>query len=233
MGLCGSGEHPLERGFPSSRCLCVGVGVTVIWLIHVKPNALSIAQSRLRIARSAVETAKNASSFDEFSDAWFIFLTAWKGIYTVLEQGSKESPKSRQWFGGKKAERKKTTLLQYLFEARNDEEHGLAKSVVPYGHTVLYQLERPSTGVEMMNFEFDESTGDYNLISSDIPVTKEQEVRGPTLVTVKDRGGKELHPPIGLPERPHDITPIGVAMAALDYATAMIDEARMLHATST
>ncbi|MEL7687903.1 hypothetical protein AAG596_08325, partial [Citromicrobium bathyomarinum] len=74
----------------------------------MKPQGLEKARRRLRVASNALDQLKAAASDAEFEDAWFIFLTSWKGIYTTLEQGAKSSAQSRQWFGGKKAERKRT-----------------------------------------------------------------------------------------------------------------------------
>ncbi|MEZ5917733.1 MAG: hypothetical protein R3C40_09265 [Parvularculaceae bacterium] len=52
------------------------------------------------------------------------FTTA-KNVYTQIEKGSKSSAQSRQWFGSKKEFRRNDQLLQYMFQARDDDEHGL------------------------------------------------------------------------------------------------------------
>lgn len=92
-------------------------------------KALQKAESRLRIAKKAVADLESSKTFNDFSDNWYVFLTSAKNVYTVLEQGSKTSPQSRQWFGTKNKARKSDPLLQYLYEARNDDEHGLGSSV--------------------------------------------------------------------------------------------------------
>jgi hypothetical protein len=89
------------------------------------PKAIVKARQRLQLATDKLREAENASNYDSFSGAWYFFLIAAKNVYTTLEQGSKVSAQSRQWFGGKKNERKSDPLLQYLFQARDDDEHGL------------------------------------------------------------------------------------------------------------
>lgn len=89
-------------------------------------NAITKAESRLRLATQQLESCSNAANHNDFADAWYLFLVAAKNVLTTLEQGAKSSAQSRQWFGAKKQERKDDPLLQYLFQARNDEEHGLA-----------------------------------------------------------------------------------------------------------
>jgi hypothetical protein len=91
-------------------------------------KAITKARSRLRVSEKALNELAECNDYQTFSDTWYTFLVAWKNIYTALEQGSKASAQSRQWFGAKKQARKGDKLLQYLFEARNDDEHGLNDS---------------------------------------------------------------------------------------------------------
>lgn len=88
-------------------------------------KALKKAQSRLRVASLSAAALDNTAGYDDFTDQWYIFLHAAKGIYTVLEQGAKSSPQARQWFGKKNQERKDDPLLRFVCEARNDDEHGI------------------------------------------------------------------------------------------------------------
>lgn len=57
----------------------------------MKPSALERADSPLRVAKRALAELGMAYGNDEIADHWFVFLTAWKGIYRVLEQGAKVS----------------------------------------------------------------------------------------------------------------------------------------------
>ena len=68
----------------------------------------------------------SATNYADFEAAWTDFLVSTNAIYTILEVGAKGSPQSRQWFGRKKIERRNDPLLQYLHQARNADEHGMA-----------------------------------------------------------------------------------------------------------
>ena len=194
------------------------------------PKAIVIAKSRLRVATQALDDLRNCTKYDDFFDRWFIFLAAWKGIYTTLEQGAKASPQSRQWFGAKKEERKKDPLLQYLFQARNDEEHGLAQSVAPSEGQALYAI--PDAGVEnrKLRLEVDTLTGKQRLLRDDGgPIELIQEhPPGPALQTVKGRDKDQYAPPMAHLGQTIDMTPIGVATAGLGYMVALISEAERL-----
>lgn len=88
-------------------------------------KALAKAQLRLRVAEENAGNLRGAADYDTFSQRWYVFLHAAKGIYTTLEQGAKATPQARQWFGQKNQERKDDPLLRYITEARNDDEHGI------------------------------------------------------------------------------------------------------------
>jgi hypothetical protein len=92
-------------------------------------RALIKAQRRLSVAQKAIERLPETADFDAFSEQWYIFLHAAKGVYITIEQGAKASAQSRQWFGRKNNERKSDPLLRYISEARNDDEHGIAEPV--------------------------------------------------------------------------------------------------------
>ncbi|MGQ3041455.1 MAG: hypothetical protein ACT6TH_14615 [Brevundimonas sp.] len=194
----------------------------------MKPAAIEKAKGRIRVAQLHLSMAADANSDQEFDDAWFVFLTAWKGVYTVLEQGAKGSPSSMQWFGGRKAERKRTPYLQYLFIARNDEEHGLGKSISqgrqgslklvpptnPDGQTrVRYTWEHDPTG----------RSGRIELVS---------EIRGSLLSDVKDREGRKVEPPWVLVEGRYVYAPLDIGEMALEYASSMVAEAEILAASN-
>ncbi|MEQ1883291.1 MAG: hypothetical protein ABL878_20240, partial [Burkholderiales bacterium] len=92
-------------------------------------KALTKARRRLNVARTAAAALDQAPDFDAFSEQWYVFLHAAKGVYTTLEQGAKTSAQSRQWFAGKNAARKNDSLLRYVSEARNDDEHGIEEPI--------------------------------------------------------------------------------------------------------
>lgn len=92
-------------------------------------KALRKARLRYNVALSNAQALQTTTSFEDFSQHWYVFLHAAKGIYTTLEQGAKATPQARQWFGRKNQERKDDPLLRYISEARNDDEHGIEDAV--------------------------------------------------------------------------------------------------------
>ncbi|MGI4876976.1 MAG: hypothetical protein ACRYG4_05775 [Janthinobacterium lividum] len=198
----------------------------------MNPVAIPIAKSRLRNASRALAGLHAAVDDEEFVDHWTAFLTSWKGVYSVLEQGAKNSPQSRQWFGGIKAKRKADPLLQYLFEARNDEQHGLVQSVA---HTDAHRhLMRTTREVTSMRAVYN-GGGLVGMVGPDGEPCAEivQYIPpGPELKSVKARGDVLYHPPTEHLGNDVDASPIGVAEAALRYVAALVDEAEARCATA-
>jgi hypothetical protein len=90
-------------------------------------NPLAIKKAKLRLdkARADLVAVKISKSFGEFQNSWAAFLLSANTIYTSLEQGAKNYPKSEKWFSEKKKFRKNDALLQYLHQARNADDHGI------------------------------------------------------------------------------------------------------------
>jgi hypothetical protein len=94
------------------------------------PSAIAKARIRLHSAQELASKLSRCQDYNTFSETWYLFLVAAKGVYTVLEQGTKASSQSRQWFGGINRQRQDDPLLQYLYQARHDAEHGISPFVV-------------------------------------------------------------------------------------------------------
>lgn len=114
----------------------------------MNPKGIAKARSRLRIAKKAFADLDGCRTPDEFGDTWFTFLVGAKGVYTALEAGAKVSPQSRQWFGAKSHERKQDPTLQYVFQARDDDMHGI----------------EPITMFEPPNFTFSDNIKDSRIV---------------------------------------------------------------------
>jgi hypothetical protein len=91
----------------------------------------AVAQAKLRLgkAEKALAAMKSATALDDMEEFWTDFLIATAAIYSKLEQGSKQNPKSEGWYARKKSERRKDPLLRYLHYARNSNEHGIERVV--------------------------------------------------------------------------------------------------------
>lgn len=193
----------------------------------VDVKAIIKAKSRLRVAEKALAELAASQQYEEFSDTWYTFLVATKNVYTVLEQGSKVTPQSRQWFANVRQARKDDELLQYLFEARNDDEHGLDNSTehVPGSLAIGVAREGYSNSVRL-NGTLGPG-GSFNVESLDgKPVLIEQTLPHARLVSVQARGNRTINPPLShLGVRLHDTSPVAVATLGLTYLTALVDDA--------
>lgn len=194
-------------------------------------RAVEKARKRFRSAYQAIDRMKLSKSFDDFSVDWCNFLYSWKAIYTALEQGAKISEGSKKWFCEKKKERLDIYLLNYLFQARNDEEHGLDCSLMEDAESYLWEFEKTCSGGEAVELRVNPVTGEKYAWCAENPMKLVQRTNGPTLTAVKDSKGRIWAAPIGFKNKPCDMTPIGVAEVALEYIENVIREAKELSST--
>lgn len=194
------------------------------------PKAITKAKSRLRVAEKALSELKDCSEYEVFCDTWYTFLVAAKNVYTVLEQGAKISPQSRQWFGNVKQIRRDDELLQYLFEARNDDEHGLENSTQHVPGSLSIGVAREGYSRSMKFSGSIGMGGALNIESLDgKPVLIEETLPHVRLINVLARGNRSIPPPTThrgslLP----DYSPVNVAELGFIYLTELVAEAELL-----
>ena len=188
------------------------------------------AKARLRTAAQQLERVEASTSYEEFADQWYLFLVAAKNVYTMLEQGSKDTPQCRQWFGGVKQVRKSDPLLQYLFQARDDDEHGL--SDVTKLESASLSIGKVRSGYSnhvSMSFTTDAIGRPvvHNIESRDgLPVLIEAREPHIALMPVTGRGGVVYPPPTKhLGKLLPDDLPLTVGKAGLVYLEALVSEA--------
>lgn len=196
------------------------------------PRAVIKAKARLNIARQQLESARVSNTYSEFSDCWYLFLVAAKNVYTTLEQGAKANAQSRQWFGGKKDDRKCDPLLQYLFQARDDDEHGLAdvtklepghlaigKAAPGYSRSMTISMSADERGVPTI----------HELQSNDgLPVLIENIPSRAVLLPVTGRGHIIYPVPDShLGSAISDQSPVHIGELGLAYLTALVADAEL------
>jgi hypothetical protein len=189
------------------------------------------AKSRLLAARKAVSDLAACQDYQSFAATWYIFLFSCKGIYPVLEQGAKVSAQSRQWFGAKAAIRRADPLLQYLFQARDDDEHGINPVLENVPASVGIGVNRPgfsqsiwvnhlSCGPDGMQGQVTGADGKPVLIEVTRPHAR--------LTVVQGRGKSYAPPEMHLGIRLESNLPLPVACAGLAYFETLIREAEGL-----
>jgi hypothetical protein len=194
------------------------------------PKAIYKAKSRLRIAEKSLAELETAKSHQEFEDVWYSFLVAARNVYSALELGAKSTAQARQWFGGKKEERKRDSLLQYVFQARHDDEHGLepVTELAPGSIAVGKNAPGFSTSMTIRNLEIVNGHMTIGeIISHDgKPVLIEQTPPHTKLATVTGRGGIKFPPPSEHLGKPLESNlPIPVGRLCLAYLQALVSEA--------
>ncbi|WP_454886161.1 hypothetical protein [Sphingomonas oryzagri] len=197
----------------------------------MKKAAVEKAEARVKAAQTALtnlEAIKISGTVDQaaFAAAWFAYLTAWKAVYTTLEQGAKGNQSSEQWFAKAKQARIDDRLLSYLYYARNDEEHGLEPTS---GYAAGEYLFKVTGGAQ-----YTSTTGPDGkpvFIGPDGKPAELLSESGPgfILTTVRKPNGKEVGAPIAHKDAIlADMSPLGVAKLGLDHIIEIVAEARAL-----
>jgi hypothetical protein len=196
-------------------------------------NAIERANVSLTRAVEFFRKIEFAQTFDEFEAAWSNFLLAANRIFTQLELGSKVNNKSIGWFAGRKGQRRSDALINYMWHARNADEHGLEQITsreparMLFSGTGNYKITgRGGAPLRMgsdqpIDMEITHSGGENPKIEFTQPYAK--------LATVKMRDGTAVPVPhdhlgVSLP----DESPVTVAKLFLTYVQAMLSEARTL-----
>lgn len=201
-------------------------------------KAASVEKASIRVgaAENAFKDLQDIQAeadldYGRFAIAWFSYLTAWKGVYTVLEQGAKDDVGSEIWFAAVKQARISDPLFAYLYHARNDEEHGLKRVVQPHAGSQLYEISDVGVEGRQLIQRFDPISGKMVLVRPDGGPIKLVAEDGPgfMLQPVSKRGGKEVHPPLFHKANPADtVTPLRAAELGLDHLRQLLEEAAKL-----
>lgn len=195
----------------------------------MKRAAIEKAESRLRLIRKSINELEGCKDFTGFRDTWSQFLTAAKGVYTVLEQGAKVSQRSLKWFSVKTADRKADELLSYVFHARNDDEHGLGEIARddPGSFIIGKRSEGYSDAIRIDGEIGPGKTLNIQALDGK-PVLIERRPRRPILLPVKDRSVIYPVATAHLGERVQGDHPLTVALCMESYLVDLVEEAKGL-----
>ena len=94
-------EHALKHSLAALYGFLFGKLIVRFFAHHgtfnMKQIAIDKARKRLAKASVCLERIEASRSFGEFESAWTDLLIALDDIHTVLQQGAKTNPQSRQW----------------------------------------------------------------------------------------------------------------------------------------
>jgi hypothetical protein len=196
----------------------------------MKAIALEKAKGRLRSAKRAFKLMGDPKELGNAEDHWIDFLVAWKGTYSKVQQAAKDTPQELQWFGKLNTERKANPVLRYLFEARNDEEHGLVKSASLQPGQAMFRMTKDGPDAQLV-FEDGKPAkivdGEGEVIAELVAERPLVEVLHP----VKDRGGNTIPAPTALDGSP--LNHIKVAELGLRYLEALVAKAEAMNNPKT
>ena len=188
------------------------------------PRAIRKSEARLRTAKASIDRMAVAPSHERFADEWYIFLTSLKNVYTLLETGAKSSAQSRQWFGRKAKERRGDQLLHYIFQARNDEDHGLGTSVNEIPGRALYGVRSPGFSNAILVNSLPGGGLDVKSLDGK-PVLNRVIPRQTILVPVEALGNLTVNPPTThLGRSLENNAPLTVARLAFSYLQDLVLE---------
>ena len=196
-------------------------------------EAVAKAKVRFQKATKALEAIRDSEKFSELEFAWTDYLHAHNSIFTILEQGAKNNPQSRQWFGAKKKFRKADSLLNYLHQARNADEHGISSVIERRLSGGITFGEQPAgAGRKITKVTFKPAGGKEVVLEQDDGGISSVTVLRPVFLLLKVRNtrfGGEWEPPsahLGEPLR--SPRPIQVAEIGLQYVANLISEAEKM-----
>jgi hypothetical protein len=198
----------------------------------MNPKAVEKAKSRIRVAEKALSELTACPDYPTLTDTWYTFLVSAKNVYTVLEQGAKVSPQSRQWFGAKANERKNDELLQYMFQARNDDEHGLEDVTKLKPGSVAIGVNAPGFSNHIIAQDITINNGQISIrdvqSGDERPVLIEVTPPSAHLVPIRGRGVLFPIPTTHLGKPVENQSPYAVAELCLTYLSKLVDEAERL-----
>lgn len=143
------------------------------------------AGRRLALAAKLLEDAEKSKSYEDFVDSWYLFLVVSNNVWNILKIGAEKSQQSKSWFGTKIKERKSNPAANYIYRARNDDEHGIEPITSRWTKVVI-----PGDSAKL---EFNEERG-YLMQRFDVPQELPREEFA-ALKPVTDQNNKSHNPP--------------------------------------
>ncbi len=204
----------------------------------MKISALEQAIGRLHLCRRALDNLEDTNRSMKtaiahmavFHTHWLDFLVQWKGTYMKVQQAAKDTPQEIQWFGDLNNERRSDHLLRWLYEARNDGEHGGNPSVKHSADT--YRLVGPGPdGPTELSIRV-AAGGGFEAVSSDGRIFPNAMVFEPGAlavqeVTERDRNRK-VPPPASHLGKPIDPKPLTCAQLGYHWIAEVVQIANAM-----
>lgn len=144
--------------------------------------SLDAEKKELAAAKRAFSTMKAATSFDVFEEEWRDLLNCLEKLWNKVERGCQhEKNRFQPWQGKFSNLRKKDTLLRYLKQARDADNHSIQEvAEVKPGHRTMNSLN-PRGGyiehMEIRNGEVVQYSGDPMIVADHPPTVEVTKVK--------------------------------------------------------
>ena len=186
------------------------------------------ARARLEESFRNLELLRDTNTFAQFEVRWFALLVAMHSAFEILTRSAKGNNKSYRWASQLISDRKRDPLLQYLWQARNANEHGIEHVVRQVSGG--FAIPMPASGalhIESLVVE-DGRIKEFKGHGFGAPVSVEVYPDQIILVPVTNQGIEFPVPQTHLGKSLKTKTPTGIALAGLEYLTAKFAEAEAL-----
>jgi len=112
----------------------------------MRPEAIDEARSELKLARKRLAEMQASKRYEDIHEAWGYFLTNYYVVFQKLKKGAQGDAPSLAWFRSLEKFCSGDELLNYLYHARNNADHGLGRSA-PLVPPQLEALKDPAAKV--------------------------------------------------------------------------------------
>jgi len=165
---------------------------------------------------------EDARAFSVLEENWSQFLVAADLVFSKLGAGAKGCSVSEPWFGRKLHQQKQDQLLNFLYLARNAEEHGIERSVEN-----AYKVEVVPGVVLHLDATF-EPNGDVVFRRQDDPAVIVHMPLTGAAKAVADRSGRMHGPPSSHLGQDVQPTVLEIGRLALAHLESLVREAEGL-----
>lgn len=188
----------------------------------MKKQGIEKAAARLISAELALRDAKLASNQISFYRAWSEFLTSVDAVYNCYGQSIGVCQRSAEWFKELSGLRKSDPMLQYLWQARNVDNHGIEAPAefVPGSLSIGGGRDLGFSREISINLDFDEETQTQHILASPLdgkPVRFENTPPKALLLPVENRGVTYKPPSSHLGQPLDTSSPLDVGDLTLKY----------------
>lgn len=192
-----------------------------------KHEAFDQARRELGRADASLKALNAAKTFEEANQQWENFLAAIDRFFNKLSYAGKDKGKVKGLIDRVKHARKTDDLLHYLMQARNVHEHTIAMLTQDSPHPLMVAV--PTVENQMIAINKMVIRAGKVVEFSGENLTFQEKKAGINVVSVKDRSGNLLRPPVShMGAEIRDLSPMALGELALRFYHAQLSDLEAL-----